>query len=358
LISVIACLCNPPALTANFLRRIQELRQHENFETVVVVDGDHDSRTRSLLRGAKGRIPGLRIEFRSQPGGYSAASNHAVAKAKGSTLVFVDSDTFPEPGAITALARHIHAQDSIGVVQGLLLYPQTLRVQSTGHIFGPYFNRHALCGRRANLPIVQVAADRQALTSAFYAVRRRLFEDHGGFDEFYWNSHEAMELALRIHLAGYRCVYRPEAIAYHVQGGSRRHIHLDERQQAAHFWSVWGRLAKSDLDRLLGQQLTPSQAKRKYLLINTSVNRAWRETLEGLPLRFSEVAEIQSSGQALVLHDTLVPELHRQKSPLLFLSDHFAHIAANLAWFRGRPTQDDLILDCHGNLVTVAEVLG
>ena len=357
MISLIVSIFNPPELTANFVSWATELLVNERFEVILICDGDIHRETRSLLRKARASNRCFRHVFRDESKGYGVASNQAVRHASGDILVFLDSDTFPKRGSIRILATHLQEHQETGIVQGLLLYPQNMRVQSAGHVFGPFFNRHALTGRRANQAIVHKPMQRQALTSAFYAVRRLEFLAMGGFDEFYLNSHEGMEFALKMHLGGRSCDYQPRAIAYHLQGGSRRHVFIDERQQLARFWTLWGSKINRDLDHLLAAQLTPQQRRRKFLRVNASSNRAWKDTLDFLNITSDEVATTRELGRRIVLQDTLVPEIGRQKSPILFVTDHFAHVAENRLWFETRPHADDLVLDCHGNAVTVSEIL-
>jgi GT2 family glycosyltransferase len=356
-ISLIVSIFNPPELTANFISWVAELLTDESFEVILISDGDVHRETRSLMRQARTNNRRFKILFRDESVGYGVANNQAVRHATGDILIFLDSDTFPKRGSIQILANYLRTHHDTGVAQGLLLYPQNIRVQSAGHIFGAFFNRHALMGRRANLAIVQKPMARQALTSAYYAVRRRDFIGAGGFDEFYLNSHEGMEFALKMHLAGRRCDYRPEAVAYHVQGGARRHVVVDERQPIARFWTLWGSKIIRDLDHLLAAQLTTQQRRRKFLRITASSNRAWSETLAFLDITADEIATIPPAECRMALQETLVPEIRRSKSPILFATDHFSNIAENRLWFQSRPHQNDLILDCHGNVVTISEIL-
>jgi len=355
--SLIASILNPPALTDNFLSCLAGLREQEEFELVLVNDGDSNIETGRAIEAYRSVLH-PRVLRHDASLGYGRANNAGAEAARRDILVFLNTDVFPNPGAITSLIDVLASDPSIGVAQGLLLYPQSGRVQSCGHIFGPYFNRHALVGRSAALPIVQQAADRQALTSAFYAVRRDDFVRFGGFDETYLNSHEGMEFALRLHLDGLRCRYHPDSRAFHVQGGSRRHVPMNEDQQLALFWSRWHDKVERDLDDLLAGQISQEQRRYRYLGINFSTNLFWKDTWAALGLSVDVVAEPVLRGHSVILHDTLTAEIRRSNRPLLFLTDHFSNVSGNLMWFSERPVRTDLILDCHGNVVTVGEVLG
>lgn len=356
LISLLVGILNPPELTENFLCWLANDLKNDDVELVIVCDGDSNVRTHRLLRDAERTASNIRVIFQENSTGYGSANNLAAREAEGEILVFLNSDTFPTKGAVRALADLVKSDEQVGVAQGLLIYPHNLRVQSTGHVFGPYFNQHALAGRSIGAPIVRRAADRQALTGAFYAVRRTHFIANNGFDEFYLNAFEAMEFALKMHLKGFRCLYRPEAIAYHIQGGARRHFPMDESQQIARFWSKWTSVIRQDLDDLLGQQISKAYEQQNYLIVNASINRCWMRTLDKLHLRGDDVATLAGS-EKYSLHEHLVPAIHRSTSPILFLTDRFAQIGENLLWFSSRRDMNDLILDCHGNVITMAELL-
>jgi GT2 family glycosyltransferase len=59
---------------------------------------------------------------------------------------------------------------------------------------------------------------------AFYLIRRAAFEHLGGFDERFFVYLEDLDLSLRVHAAGGRCLYVSDADAYHAGGGTTRSI--------------------------------------------------------------------------------------------------------------------------------------
>ncbi|KAB7613635.1 glycosyltransferase family 2 protein [Amylibacter sp. SFDW26] len=355
-ISVVVSILNAPALTANFLSRLAELRANEEFEVVLVCDGDQNIGTQQVIGTYHGSLKPT-VVVNEETLGYGAANNRGVEAATGDVLVFMNTDVFPEETAITKLAKTLNDNADIGIVQALLIYPQNGKVQSCGHIFGPFFNRHALMGRPSSSQIVQRPSDRQALTSAFYAMRSSDFQRLGGFDTIYLNSHEGMELSLRVHLDGMRCFYNPTCRGFHVQGSSRQHMSIDERQQLAIFWSRWHDKIQRDLDDLLALQLTERLRTQHYLVINSSTNLLWQSSLDALGVQTEIIAETALRGHSLVLQDTLVPDIKKARRPMLFLTDHFSHISKNLVWFSERPEQEDLVFDCHGNVIRIRELL-
>ncbi|HYJ71829.1 MAG TPA: glycosyltransferase family 2 protein, partial [Actinomycetota bacterium] len=60
------------------------------------------------------------------------------------------------------------------------------------------------------------------VSGACMLVRRRAFEEIGGFDPGYFMYFEEMDACLRLHRAGWRVVFDPVAEVKHVVGGSTR----------------------------------------------------------------------------------------------------------------------------------------
>jgi hypothetical protein len=71
--------------------------------------------------------------------------------------------------------------------------------------------------------------------------RRSLFADIGLFDESFWASFEDVDLSFRAQLAGYKALYVPTAVAYHMVGATikkRRYrpTFLNNRNKILFFW--------------------------------------------------------------------------------------------------------------------------
>lgn len=245
----------------------------------------------------------------------------------------------------------------IGVAQGLILYPQTNLVQSAGHIFGFYKTSHAFDGLDQQAPIVHRMAERQALGSGFYITRRSLFVEENGFNELFYNAWEGLEYSLKIHCKGYKCMYYPEAKAYHVKGSGRNRRFRDESYQTGYFWHCWGDKIKIDILDIYHEQLQEEDYKYHYLLINGSSIRdnIWSILLKELPFNFIGHYNIEKSmvKNSISLEDSVPASFLQSKSNLLFVVDSFKDIINNHRIFSYRKSfmVHDIILDLHGNVI-------
>ena len=71
--------------------------------------------------------------------------------------------------------------------------------------------------------------------------RKKMFEEIGLFDETFFASYEDVDLSFRAQLAGYKALYVPKAIAYHMVGKTikrRRYFptYLNNRNKILFFW--------------------------------------------------------------------------------------------------------------------------
>ena len=274
-------------------------------------------------------------------------------------LLFVNSDVFPFKGSITALANCLDSDLEIGVVQGLLIYPQSKLTQSTGHTFGPYFNSHALEGRNIDDELVNKSQQRQGLTSAFYMTYRKIFDRMDGFDEKYFNAWEGLDFSLKVSCSGMKCLYYPESKAYHIRGGSRGYLPNNESQQSAYFWSRWGSKLKYDLFQLINLQIGLATRVRNYLLINCTYLLSISEFLKNIDISISEQINVRERFESknLDLYLNLSHEIHSFNGDLLFVISDFRMLTLNKKWIESRQKKNDLVIDLKGNVMKLKNIL-
>lgn len=356
--SIIVAVDNRPQLLTYFFDHLIPSFSADEDEVIVVADACWDMRVLKDLKTRAKRADFFRLVQLTEKVGFGRASNIGAERASTDTLIFINTDVFPDPGAVQTLAEEVQSDQTIGAAQGLLIYPQTHRVQSTGHIFSDYLNFHALEGQKINHPLVQRQQERQALSAAFYAIRKETFQRFGGFDEFFYNAWEGMELTLRLSHSGLRCVYTPKARAFHVRGGGRRHLPLKETQQVGYFWAKWGNRIKNDMIPLVAEQMTASNLKARYFAVNCGSTTTWKGTLHQLGLNVGADIQVPDRFEPhICLYDNLAHAVLINPAPILFFADHFEQLSGNRAWFQSRGTSGDLIIDLRGNVISTTDLM-
>jgi len=69
--------------------------------------------------------------------------------------------------------------------------------------------------------------------------RRSALREVGGFDEDYFCYVEDVDLGFHLRLAGYRCLYAPQSVAFHVGSGTTGGQHSDFAVYHGHRNMVW-----------------------------------------------------------------------------------------------------------------------
>jgi GT2 family glycosyltransferase len=191
---------------------------------VIVVDNDSRDRTRPILDGYKDRI---RVLLNSENRGFSAAQNQAIRQASGDWILALNPDVRLTANFLSLLLER-KLESDIGTVCGKLIralpnleVPEQIRLDSAGIYFTPSF-RHL--DRGSNTPDRE-EYNRPALvfgaTAAAALYRRTMMEDVSVegefFDEDFFLYREDADVSWRAQLQGWRCLYLPQAVGYHVR---------------------------------------------------------------------------------------------------------------------------------------------
>ena len=357
--SVIVTIDNHYELTRYFFEKLLQTTDFSKGELIIVTDGCNDKNTMNYLNDLHASKRFIRLIVLDKKQGVSKANNIGVNIASNEDLVFINTDVLLTDNSIQRLVNYINSDSQIGVAQGRLVYPQNNTIQSTGHTFEHCYNAHVYKGKRFDDPLVEKIAERQALTSAFYAMKKEVFLRFGGFDEIYFNAYEGMELSLKIHKSGLKCMYYPHAVAYHITGGSRNSISFNNEYAGRLFWSKWGNYIEKDLMIYLNQQLTKEIISKTYFLIKCSSFDFWNDVLSELKIKVSGEISIRNRfAKTINLYNELSFEFQNFKEPLLFICNDISDLKNNYNWCEVRDNNDDVIFDTHGNIEKLSTVTG
>ncbi|MFN8533801.1 MAG: glycosyltransferase family 2 protein [Dehalococcoidia bacterium] len=183
-----------------------------DFETILVDDASTDE----SVRYVEDAFPAVRIVRRSRNGHFCRAVNTGIDAARADTIVLLNSDTEAEPTWLDALLTSLDAHPEAGMATSkLLLFDRRTVLHSAGDFL-------RLDGRPGNRGVWQ--EDRGQFDQSTWvfgacggaaAYRRAMLDEIGRFDEDFTAYCEDVDLSFRAQLAGYRCVFVPEARVYH-----------------------------------------------------------------------------------------------------------------------------------------------
>ena len=213
--------------SGHVLRDCLESLEHQRYAPVevIIVDNASSDGTRNTLFPFQRRH---RVIFNDQNVGFAAGQNQALRHARGQWVLSLNPDTVLRPSFIGELVKAGEAHPRAGSVCGKLLRwvpggtpALTPIIDSTGIYFQRnlrHFDRGAEEWDRGqyDAPAYVFGA-----TGAAALYRREMVEDvsvNGEFfDEDFFAYREDADLAWRAQLMGWKCVYTPEAVAWHVR---------------------------------------------------------------------------------------------------------------------------------------------
>lgn len=226
---------------ADLTRCLASLNQQTlgNFEIIVVDNGSTDGSVEMIRENH----PKVQLITLPRNTGFSIANNRGIDQARGRYVALLNNDAFPQPGWLDNLYRALEDYPEVGFCASKILrYPEVELIDSVGDTF-------SILGRGVKVGMGQ--PDRGQFeeprfvfgaSAAAAAYRRDMLEDIGLFDEDFSPANlEDVDLSFRAQLAGYRCLYVPQAVVHHrvsatLQrlGGETFYLHVRNSEYV--FW--------------------------------------------------------------------------------------------------------------------------
>ncbi len=233
--SIIIPVFNRVELTQQCLTHLAQVTSDPSFE-VIIVDNASSDETPEFLRTLEGDIQVIRNE---ENRGFAKACNQGAALAKGKYLVFLNNDTIPQSGWLTALVEEVESHEQVGVVGSKLLYPNNT-IQHAGVVISRKYGTpyHFLSGVQHDHSMVNERKEYQAVTAACMLVRKEIFSQVGGFDESYINGFEDVDFCLKVRELSNIIVYQPKSCLYHLESQTAGRKEKDA-ENAQRFWERW-----------------------------------------------------------------------------------------------------------------------
>jgi len=225
------------------LQSLKQQQVNQPFEVVVVDNGSSDGSPEMVI--SESREPSLVqvVLLRNRENrGFCAANNQGFAASDTEFVALLNNDAVAEPGWLAALAHAFEGRPDVGMAASkILVYEDPRRIDKVGHLIYPDGQNR---GRgTGELDEGQYDRIEEVLwPDGCAAMYRRSMLDQirldeiGGFDEDFFAYADDAELGLRARIAGWKCLYIPQAVVRHHRGAtlgllSSRRLELIERNR-------------------------------------------------------------------------------------------------------------------------------
>ncbi len=215
LVSVVIPNWNGKKFLAGCLDSLAEQR-YARVEVIVIDNGSVDGSLEFLAQYPHVKVISFEVNT-----GFAFAVNAGIKAAHGEFIALLNNDTVVDPGWIEEMVRAMSRHSEIGSTGcKMLAYDDHSLLDGAGD----GYRRGGLPGRIGHREIDcgQFDKERYILGACGGAAlyRKTMLEDIGLFDEDYFAYVEDVDLGLRAQSAGYKCLYVPTAIMYHLGCGT------------------------------------------------------------------------------------------------------------------------------------------
>lgn len=213
--------------SARFIARCLEYVLDQDYPRfhVIVIDNASSDGTPSLLRSFEDRV---RVIYNSTNIGFAAGQNQAIKLSNADWILTLNPDVRLNRDFLTMMVAAGVAESNIGSVSGKLLAmgpdfaaPANPIIDSTGIHFTANFRHFDRGSKQPDTGAYEQCEYVFGVTGAAALYRRRMIEkvsiDNDFFDPDFFAYREDADVAWRAQLLGWKCVYTPCALAYHVR---------------------------------------------------------------------------------------------------------------------------------------------
>jgi GT2 family glycosyltransferase len=189
---------------------------------VLVVDNGSSDGSVAFVREM---YPQVNVIENGENLGFAKANNVGIRAARGELIATLNNDTEVVPGWLGELARAMLSDDGVGMCASKMLrMDDPTVIDSTGICVsrsGACWDRGMFEKDRGQHEKIEEVFGPCA-GAALY--RKAMLDEVGLFDEEFVSYMEDTDLAFRGRLAGWKCLYVPKAVVYHVHGGTAGYV--------------------------------------------------------------------------------------------------------------------------------------
>lgn len=203
---------------------------HDQGYEAIVVDNASDDSSSALVRD---RFPWALLIENDSNLGFTKATNQGLTAARGRHRLLLNPDTVVPEGGLRQALEHLEASPDVGVMgcrveypdgrfQGSAFrFPDLLSIFLAGLFLPQMFPGSSTLNReRYGNVDAKEARDVDCVMGGFYLIRGEALAQTGLLDESYFMYAEEMDLAMRMHMKGWKVRWFPTPTIQHQRGGT------------------------------------------------------------------------------------------------------------------------------------------
>ena len=222
-----------------FLKKyFESLNQDSEFiGEVIIVDNGSDDSSMDYIQGSSFDFPVVLIR-NNENLGFAPAVNQGIEKARYDYVFSLNNDTEIEKGSIKELIDLIQEENVFSVQAKMLQYADRNLIDDAGD----EYNLLAWTKKRGEN---HDSADFSEVSEIFSSCAgaalydKKILEELGSFDDNYFAYMEDVDLAIRSQINGYRNLFCPDAVVYHIGSATSGSRYNEFKVRIAARNNVW-----------------------------------------------------------------------------------------------------------------------
>jgi GT2 family glycosyltransferase len=192
-------------------------QSYQDFEIILVDNASNDD----SVSFVKEHFPQVQILAQSYNSGFAGANNIAIQITRSPYIVTLNNDTKVDSGWLFEMVKVADIHQDVGMIACKVLYMQSPHLVDSA---GLEIDRAGMAWSRCNgLKDSQDEKEPYEVfcppgTAALY--KQEMLRQVGLFDEAYFAYCEDMDLGWRARLMGWKCLYVPTAVVYHLHSAT------------------------------------------------------------------------------------------------------------------------------------------
>lgn len=223
-IAIVILSWNGEKLFNKFLPSVIKNSAGKNMQIFVTDNGSTDNSVNLL----KEKYPNVNVIELGKNYGFAEGYNRALKQVEADYYVILNSDVEVTPNWIEPCIKQFEADEKLAAIQPKIRSFNQKELFEYAGAGGGFIDKYGypFCRGRILNRLEKDNGQYNQLSPIFWAsgacmfVRASAFNNVGGFDGDFWAHMEEIDLCWRLKSMGYKIIYQPKSVVFHLGGGT------------------------------------------------------------------------------------------------------------------------------------------